>query len=138
MGCITGEVVGTNGNFGAPCPAGRFWSFWEIKVFFENIFNGKLKVQIPVAKRNKTISINKYFANTILFFKILNFYFLTFSKKQEFRELFQKRFATGICDLRGIRIMYSLAPYIDEVVSDWKIWKYFFEMENFRKRWNPL
>ena len=37
--------------------------------------------------------------------------FSTFSKNQQFWELFQKRFATGICDLRGIRIMYSFPPY---------------------------
>ena len=33
----------------------------------------------------------------------------TFSKFQQFVELFQKRFAGGICDLRGAAV-YSFAP----------------------------
>ena len=39
----------------------------------------------------------------MIFQIILMIYFhFNFSKKQQFGELFQKRFATGICDLGGL------------------------------------
>ena len=43
--------------------------------------------------------------------KFKTFKFVTFSKNQQFGELFQKRFATGICDLRGPPGVYSSTPY---------------------------
>ena len=46
-----------------------------------------------------------------MFPKFLTFKFATFSKNQQIGELFQKRFATGICDLRGAPAMYSATPY---------------------------
>ena len=50
---------------------------------------------------NFTFFIKNNFAKYVYFQTFLNFKFSTFSKKQQFGELFQKRFATGICDLRG-------------------------------------
>ena len=44
-------------------------------------------------------------------FTFSNFKFTTFSTKKQFGELFQKRFATGICDLRGVHAMYRVTPY---------------------------
>ena len=46
-----------------------------------------------------------------LFSKCSAFKFVTFSKNQQFGELFQKRFASGICDFRGAPRMYSFPPY---------------------------
>ena len=44
------------------------------------------------------------------FHVFVSFEFVTFSKNQLFVELFQKRFAGGICDFRGAS-MYSATPY---------------------------
>ena len=82
------------------------------------MFTGKLKVQIPVGKQNKIFYIKMisqiifYFSNFqilsfLLFQKTnnpVNFFknvFATFSKNRQFEDLFQKRFAGGICDFRG-------------------------------------
>ena len=37
--------------------------------------------------------------------------FATFSKNQQLGELFQKRFAIGICDLKGAPCMNRVTPY---------------------------
>mgnify|MGYP000114904170 CR=1 FL=1 len=49
----------------------NYFNHQKIKLFSEIIFNGKLKVQIPVAKQNKMISIKNHFAK--YFSNILNF-----------------------------------------------------------------
>jgi len=88
----------------------------NLKLFF----TGKLKVQIPVAKQNKIFYIKMISQNIFYFsnFQILSFLlfqktnnpvnffknvFATFSKNRQFEDLFQKRFAGGICDLGGPR-----------------------------------
>ena len=48
----------------------------------------------------------------IIIFQKIKFKLSTFSKFQQFVELFQKRFAGGICDFKGGPTVYSLAPYI--------------------------
>ena len=58
--------------------------------------------QIPFAKQNKNIKSELIFLKQFLFPTILTFKFDTFFNEQ-FGELFQKRFAGGICDFRGPR-----------------------------------
>ena len=75
-------------------------------------------MQIPVAKQNKIFYIKMISQNIFYFsnFQILSFLlfqktnnpvnffknvFATFSKNQQFGDLFEKRFAGGICDLGG-------------------------------------
>ena len=64
-------------------------------------FTVKRKVQIPVVKQNKTFRVQFISEFIFIFFKKNNFEVFTFSKKQLFWELFQKRFTGGICDFRG-------------------------------------
>ena len=68
---------------------------------WETFFTEKRKVQIPVAKKMKRLSVTIIFQIIFFFPKISNFKFSCFSKKQQFGELFQKRFTTGIRDFRG-------------------------------------
>ena len=43
--------------------------------------------------------------------------FSTFSKNRQIWELFQKRFATGICDFKGALTMYSFTPYTSHTTT---------------------
>ena len=52
-----------------------------------------------------------------MFVTFLNFKCVTFSNNQQLRELFQKRFAGGICDFRGARAMYRVTPYTSKIMQ---------------------
>ena len=76
-----------------------------------NIFHAKLFSPDTARKTEQKIYSKHIYINTFYFENFKTFKFTTFSKNQQFWKLFQKRFAGGICDLRGAPAMYSVAPY---------------------------
>ena len=65
------------------------------------------------ARKTKLKKFGKLISgNTFYFYILKTFKFATFSKNQQYWELFQKRFAGGICDFRGAPPGYRVTPYI--------------------------
>ena len=79
----------------------KFKSLENKKYYDKYLLVKNFKSIYQSQNKTKSFTVKKISQN--IFFKFLNFIVFTFSKNRQFGELFQKRFAIGICDLGGYR-----------------------------------
>ena len=78
----------------------KILTFYKVKIFLGNIFNVKTFVSFCDWYLNWTFSIKNISQKYFYFYKLKKIV-VTFSKIDNFWELFQTRFTIGICELWG-------------------------------------